>query len=530
MPAMQEKQQAVTAAITDNTSKGIKGIATPGERLAFEFPLPREAGFCMLIHDFLSAEECQHYIVLAENTGFQSAETDYPPSYRNNDRLVVDNPLLAARLFQRLTTRLQNNDQAAAIRTMEDWQLHGINERLRFCRYHPNQQFNIHQDGVHFRHTGYQSRLTFMIYLSDEASFSGGDTVFFTAGPESTFAKTGILGRVKPRAGSLILFDHHLWHAGEVVTQGVKHIMRSDLMYRLQQPALPPEAKTAFTPAHQGYVWAMAKLPHGRIASAGRDTSIRIWQDDGSPVNVLRGHAQSVLGLTVSGRQQLASVSRDRSLRLWNLETGLCEKAVHAHDAAVLGICTLPASGLATCSADHSIKLWTDDASHVASLHGHTGWVWAICPWSDTWLASASEDGTVRLWDIQQQQCIAALPGEVALRCLAVSPDGDSLVTGDIHGRLTAWSGLTGSSAHPTITRQWQAHQAAVRSIRFLSADLLASSGEDKCVKVWDVRSGIPVSTSSHDNFVTDILVRDHGNYLSCSYDGSIRLHAAPAI
>ncbi|MBC3916425.1 2OG-Fe(II) oxygenase [Undibacterium sp. CY18W] len=491
----------------------------------------------MLIHDFLSAEECQHYISLAENAGFQSAETDYPPSYRNNDRLVMDNPLLAARLFQRLNlrldqrlnTRLQEHEQAAAIRTIEGWQLHGINERLRFCRYRPHQQFNIHQDGVHFRHAGYQSKLTFMIYLSDEADFDGGDTVFFDAGPESASAEAGILGRITPKAGSLILFDHSLWHAGEVVTRGVKHILRSDLMYR-QQPALYTEAKTAFTPAHQGYVWAMAKLPQGRIASAGRDTSIRIWQDDGSPANVLHGHSQSVLGLAVSHQQRLASVSRDRSLRLWNLETGLCEKTVRAHDAAVLGICSLPASGLATCSADHSIKLWTDDAEYMASLHGHTGWVWAISPLSDNLLASASEDGTVRLWNIRQRQCVAVLPGDIALRCLTASEDGDSLVTGDINGTLTVWSGLIELSNRPTITRQLQAHHAAVRSIRFLSADLLVSSGEDKCVKLWSKLGDMPVSSSSHANFVTDILVHDHGNYLSCSYDGSIRMHAAPGI
>ncbi|MFZ6719457.1 2OG-Fe(II) oxygenase [Undibacterium sp. Ji49W] len=484
----------------------------------------------MLIHDFLSAEECQHYISLAENTGFQGAETDYPPSYRNNDRLVMDNPLLAARLFQRLNqqlnTRLQDNEQAADIRTIEDWQLHGINERLRFCRYRPDQQFNIHQDGVHFRDAGYQSKLTFMIYLSDEADFCGGDTVFFDAGPESTAAKTGILGRVTPRAGSLILFDHSLWHAGEVVTRGVKHIMRSDLMYRQQQAARHAEDKTAFTPAHQGYVWAMAKLPQGRIASAGRDTSIRIWQDDGSPANVLRGHSQSVLGLAVSNQHQLASVSRDRSLRLWNLETGLCEKTVHAHDAAVLGICTLPGSGLATCSADHSIKLWSDEATHVASLHGHTGWVWAICPASDSLLASASEDGTVRLWNIQPEKCIAVLSGDIALRCLAVSLDGNSLVTGDMNGMLTVWSGLL---TKPTITLKLRAHDAAARSICFLSADVLISSGEDKCIKLWNTHNGEPICTSRHDNFVTDILVHDKGNYLSCSYDGSIRMHAAPS-
>src|SRR4051794_34600316 len=38
--------------------------------------------------------------------------------------------------------------------------------------------------------------------------------------------------------GSLILFDHGIWHAGETVTAGTKYIMRSDVLFRRVDSAI----------------------------------------------------------------------------------------------------------------------------------------------------------------------------------------------------------------------------------------------------------------------------------------------------
>lgn len=38
---------------------------------------------------------------------------------------------------------------------------------------------------------------------------------------------------VTPKRGTLFLFDHSLLHEGAEVTAGEKHVLRSDVMYRL---------------------------------------------------------------------------------------------------------------------------------------------------------------------------------------------------------------------------------------------------------------------------------------------------------
>ena len=56
---------------------------------------------CWVCHDFLSAAEVRALVDKASRTGFSTASHNYPLAYRTNERLVVDCPALASRLFER---------------------------------------------------------------------------------------------------------------------------------------------------------------------------------------------------------------------------------------------------------------------------------------------------------------------------------------------------------------------------------------------------------------------------------------------
>lgn len=480
-------------------------------------PLPDGQGYCALFPDVLSRAECQTLVRSAEALGFGSAAHDYPPSYRDNERLVLDTPQLADSLYRRLSALLPRTLSAADDRS-ERWELSGLNPRLRFCRYRAGQQFRIHQDGVHHADAGQMSRLTFMIYLDEAPSFEGGDTLFYARGPEADGAPP-VVARVRPRAGSLIVFDHALFHAGDVVTRGTKHILRSDLMYRRIGTASGGVTQTAFA-GHRGYVWALLPLADGGLASGGRDGAIRLWSRTGAAQGQLAGHQQSVLGLSQADDGSVFSVSRDRTLRRWDLTQQRSIGSVEASNSAVLCVRTLGAERIATGSADHSIVLWDAALRAQQRLCGHEGWVWDVAAHTDTELWSAGEDGLVKHWQLATGRCLQTLAVDAPLRTLALSPDGAHVLAGDVRGRLSLFGERHGAMQ---LLIRVQAHGASVRRLRFLDATTLASAGEDGRVRCFAWSSLQPLSETRHDNFATDVVALADGSAWSAGYDGAIR-------
>jgi len=141
---------------------------------------------------------------------FTKAHSHYPEYYRNNDRLVEDNPILRKEFFDRM-------QQIKELTNTFPKQLNGLNERLRFCRYQKNQVFNPHQDGVYYPNEYQESKYTFLLYLNGGEDFIGGNTYFYTNKNDCKPVKS-----ITPKKGTLIIFDHRIWHQGAIITQGNK--------------------------------------------------------------------------------------------------------------------------------------------------------------------------------------------------------------------------------------------------------------------------------------------------------------------
>lgn len=173
-----------------------------------------------VIHDFLSPEECARHIEESERHGYGDAPitTAFGPmlrrDVRNNERVMVDDPDLAAAWFARAEPFLP--------RELGRWELVGLNERFRYYRYDRGQTFRRHYDGSYFRPNGEQSFLTLMVYLNDE--YTGGETRFYYPNdrPKAT---------VVPRQGLALVFEHDQVHEGAVVESGRKYVLRTDVMY-----------------------------------------------------------------------------------------------------------------------------------------------------------------------------------------------------------------------------------------------------------------------------------------------------------
>ena len=170
------------------------------------------------VEDFLTRQECLENIVLSEKIGYELAKVNTASGskvrtdIRNNNRAFHKSEELARKLWEKLA--------AFVPAQLGNSQPIGLNELFRFYRYQRGHQFKGHYDESYIRNEREASYFTFMVYLND--NFQGGDTTFH-----------GLC--IRPRQGMALIFLHSLYHEGSEVTQGVKYVLRSDVMYRTEE-------------------------------------------------------------------------------------------------------------------------------------------------------------------------------------------------------------------------------------------------------------------------------------------------------
>ncbi|KAK7485701.1 hypothetical protein BaRGS_00023002 [Batillaria attramentaria] len=191
-----------------------------------------------LLHNVLSAEECEDYIKWTEERGYTKAllsvgggRQKLDPHVCNSDHCIIDSPEEANKLWQRIRAYVPTRWMGCPVK--------GLNERLRFLRYDAGQFFKPHMDAQYVAESGKQSYITLLIYLNE--GFEGGHTIFLPQ--HETKSKEGRhivhhlpAPQVVPVTGSALIFQHDLLNEESVVTSGRKYAVRTDVMYAAGLP------------------------------------------------------------------------------------------------------------------------------------------------------------------------------------------------------------------------------------------------------------------------------------------------------
>lgn len=259
---------------------------------------------------------------------------------------------------------------------------------------------------------------------------------------------------------------------------------------------------------HKGWVTSLAAPSDNSdtLVSASRDKTLVAWNYQrgvaadgatngigvvGTPKRSLVGHADFVQDVTLSTDGQFAlSASWDKSLRLWDLSTGLTTRRFVGHARDVMTVAFSPDNRqIVSGSRDGKLKVWNTlgECKFTISDEAHTDWVSCVrfSPNQQSPLiVSAGWDKTVKIWSLSNLKLLTNLIGHSGyVNTVAVSPDGSLCASGGKDGTALLWDLNRGEHLYELESND------VIHSLAFSPCRYWLCAATQSAIKIWDLES-----------------------------------------
>lgn len=286
------------------------------------------------------------------------------------------------------------------------------------------------------------------------------------------------------------------------------------------------------------------------IIQADNNNSLSLWK--WSEINkhkpnqegeAWHGHTDIIRTVAFSHNgKYVVSGSNDRTLRLWDVSTGIqIGNPWNAHTSPVTAV-TFSLDGLKVASGDNngSIIIWDVIQKSCINIceKAHSDAINAISFSSDGYyIASGSEDCSLRLWSYQKGTETVYLWNEhkAPITVLSFSPQAINnnrnyfLLSADKEGRLISWKivrEVNELKKYPFIS-SWHWHDNMINAMAFSPSGRYAiTSSHDHTIRDWDVSGGHPLCEWSEEvnGIMSAAFSPGEKNFAIGFYDGSLQL------
>lgn len=271
---------------------------------------------------------------------------------------------------------------------------------------------------------------------------------------------------------------------------------------------------------HSNQINSVACSPDGTlIASGSMDRTIRIWEkESGDSLKTLVGHRMEVHSVSFSpDGTRIASGSSDETIRIWDVNRGECLNILSDHTSSVTSVSFSPVGLIASASTDMTIKIWDSENGQCLNTIEFPCRTRAVLSFISSDHVAVAISKQIRILDVVSGTCVRVLSGH----------------TGWVTSISTTIDGHIMSSSEDGTVKLWGSDNACLQTLdhhRPVTGVAMASngniiSGSRNLVYIWDLKSGNPPKKmTGHAGPVLSVASTTDGDIVSCGDDETVRL------